>query len=136
MWSFNIRDWIILFVCALWVVVCSYAQTPIIGVDIGTEHFYSRQLNGTNPGLYIMYKDWVVGDYYNSYKKNTTWVGYNLHTDDPLSLIVGGATGYYKKCPMCTTQITPMIVPTYKFGNGIRLSIPNLQGIHLSYEWK
>ena len=56
MWSFNIRDWIILFVCALWVVVCSYAQTPIIGVDIGTEHFYSRQLNGTNPGYTLCIK--------------------------------------------------------------------------------
>lgn len=90
-----------------------------IGAHLASYHDRGNY-NNNNPGLYVRYNDFVVGSYYNSMKKQSTYFGYNFEINTPglplvdsVGILVGGVTGYLKE-----TQIvgfTPMFIPSAKF---------------------
>ena len=110
-----------------------------IGMDVGTRHFFTRSLNEFNPGVYVDYKGVIVGTYYNSYNKQSFFAAkdFNWHNVD---VSVGVVSGYQNRCiTFCKGALAPMILPSFtgKLGdsnNAVRLSLPNFQGIHLSFE--
>lgn len=121
----------------------------VIGLHLGSYHD-AGNFNNVNPGIYVRKNNFVVGDYYNSEKRNSFYFGYLLEAKTPkvplldsVAVIVGGITGYRKD-----TQIagfTPMFIPSAKFlvtdDFGFRLAfIPRISDLnpanvyHLSVE--
>lgn len=82
----------------------------IIGIHMATAHVDAdRPMNDTNPGIYVQAtNNIVVGTYYNSIKRQTTYVGYTYSTKY-VDFTTGVATGYNK-------SVIPMFVPSTKFG--------------------
>ena len=116
--------------CALALsLLSSLAHAQTIGAHLGTAH-WQPGLNNTNPGIYYVSENGItVGGYYNSYRKPTFYAGLTIQEGNfGLSLV--GATGYKERTGW---TITPILSPSYKLGY-VRLSLPNLQGVHLSVE--
>lgn len=82
----------------------------IIGIHLATAHIdATKPLNDYNPGIYVQTtNNIVVGTYYNSIKRQSTYVGYN-YSIGPIDVVVGGTTGYYK-------DVLPMVMPSTKLG--------------------
>jgi hypothetical protein len=100
-------------------------------------HFiHSSGLNGVNPGVYYTgVNQWTIGTYLNSYKKETVYVARMWETDSKMfALSAGLATGYAGVCRAVCNALTPIIAPSMKLGP-VRLTVPNLQGVHLSLEY-
>jgi hypothetical protein len=102
--------------------------------------------NGVNPGLYALWPNGAaLGAYHNSYRRNSTYVGWLWQIDraNRFGVLLGGATGYGS-----TTErmpIAPLVVPSVRWepsrGMYARLSFfPDprkgaVQVLHLSFEW-
>lgn len=105
----------------------------IIGIHLATAHIdASKQLNDVNPGVYVQTtNNIVVGTYYNSLNKQSTYAGYVYKTPH-IDFVVGGVTGY-------STDILPMILPTAKLGPVRLMFLPKISVtgsniLHLSIE--
>lgn len=119
----------LVFLCAVLVNVC-HAQ---VGVHVYTAHFTAHELQNVNVGAYyIAPNGTTVGIYRNSYDRPSAYAGYTWQAGR-WGMMVGAATGYNGVCPRVCKTITPMLVPSVKVGL-FRLSIPNLQGVHVSVE--
>lgn len=123
-----------------------------------TPHFKDESSNGdkyvtVTPGIGVKLDNGIVGGVYrNSFKNPSIYLGYQ-HEWDNWGLMGGIATGYRKngKWVECNpqpcadgrayreirgdTKLTFMIAPSYKYG-ALRVSSPNLAGIHFSLEYK
>lgn len=100
------------------------AQTvSVLGMDIGpasdsvgvhtvSTHFRDGP-NNYNFGAFARYKGIELGDYYNSARKNTFYVGYMIENKTlPLNpaLLVGGVTGYkHGVMPFATVSVSKAI---------------------------
>lgn len=110
--------------------VCLYGQAEevepskekdlSIGVHMRSYHD-AGHFNNNNHGLYIRKDNFVVGDYYNSIKKNSFYFGYILEVKTPnvplvdsVGIMVGIITGYNKRSHI-VGNFSPMIVPSVKF---------------------
>ncbi len=120
---------------ALGAATATSAFAGTLGFHIGSWHDRGG-LNNVNPGIY--YKtdgNFVVGTYRNSFKVQSSYLGYVID-EGPFALIVGGVTGYDN------ALISPLVVPSVSY-RGVRVSVaPKFQGVneitcvHLSYEFK
>lgn len=97
----------------------AFAQT--VGVHLVSTHG-DDGYNNTNPGIYVRFDNgFTVGSYLNSYKRQSTYVGYTLeHRAETLSaaVTVGAVTGYRK-------AVMPLLVPSvaYHIGpNAVRVA--------------
>lgn len=96
------------------------------GAHLLSFHKPGSHMETVTPGLYALHSSGVtLGAYRNSEGKFSTYAGYSTEY-----LTVGLVTGYNRR------PVLPMLVPSYKFSNGYRISlIPNPFGpsaIHLS----
>lgn len=122
----------IIFVCVL-ILWSGLAHSQTIGVHVYTAHAFNQHLQNVNPGLYYRTNEgWEVGAYRNSYDRPSIYVGKQFEIG-PVSVLVGLATGYKGQCPIGCYALTPAVVPSVKW-KALRLSAPNLQGIHISLE--
>lgn len=87
----------------------------ILGLHLYTAHVRS-DLNNVNPGVYAECDRVVLGTYYNSVKKNSTYVGYRWNVTDRISFMAVGVTGY-------SELVRLGIVPSYKFDSGVRVNL-------------
>lgn len=119
------------------------AKADTIGVHAGTYHFNRNyNYNEVNPGVYYQFDSGLIlGTYKNSYSRTTVYAGLTAETDDgrfAISGIIG--TGYKGMCPRFCNALTPAIVPSMRIGlaqgAALRLSLPNLQGVHASLEYR
>jgi hypothetical protein len=108
----------------------------VIGLHVASAHIPQGNENNFNPGIYArMPSGLTVGTYYNSVRRQSFYAGYTYDLFGPVSVTVGGVTGYNKFGP-----VAPMVVPSLSLG-AVRFSvIPPVAGIpsvvHLSLEHK
>jgi hypothetical protein len=105
-----------------------------IGLHLGTYHFdASKGYNDFNPGAYVVCDGWTSGAYRNSERKPSVYAG-KTFAFSGFDVTIGAVTGYRR------AALTPMLVPSHKFENGVRLSLllpaeKGGGGVHLSWEF-
>lgn len=117
-----------------------------VGVHIGSHHWPTNEWNNRNPGVYVIGRyngpgilagEYAVGTFYNSERKQSTYIVRNFSVLDHLDLSVGLISGY-KRAP-----IIPMVSPSVRLaldrGYIMRISaIPKVGSMpwvaHLSLE--
>ena len=119
---------ILLGFCAFCLTHKAEAQT--YGLHLISVHKPGAHMNTVTPGAYVLFDSGVtLGAYRNSESKFSTYAGYTMGENWQLTL--GAVTGYNR-------PLLPMLVPSYRFQNGLRVSlIPNPFGqsaLHLSLE--
>ena len=107
-----------------------------IGIHLGSYHINNQtgqELNGISPGVYVELNNGiVVGDYYNSLKRNSVYSGYKLEGLYNTSVIVGAITGYADKPVLA-------VIPSVTWGP-VRLSyipkvsLTKVHTFHISIE--
>lgn len=75
------------------------AAITALGFSLGSYHFATNNhFNQTNPGVIVDVGPVVVGTYYNSYYKNSTFVAYDYNLAEgrygEVGILVGAITGY------------------------------------------
>ena len=119
----------------------------IIGANLLTYHTSQNNvLRDVNPGAYISYHGFAVGEYLNSYSKPSWWAGYqfDMLTIGPATagVMVGAITGYRNRTVLGNTPVVPLIYPNVRFtlpdGFGARIGVmPGTPAaVHLSVEWR
>lgn len=99
-----------------------------VGLHLGSQHFAplpnQPEFNNRNPGLYVLFDNRVaVGTFYNSLRRQSAYVGYNvpLATYGPIKfgILVGGITGY----PLA--KVAPLVLPSARFAlaHNVRLRV-------------
>jgi len=109
------------------------ATALVLGVHLLSFHADPHQETIT-PGVYAIAPSGVtLGFYRNSERGRSTYLGWSLQGQH-WAVTVGAVTGY-RRAP-----VLPIFVPSYRFDNGIRLSVvPNPWGasaLHLSKEFR
>lgn len=87
-----------------------HADTPTVGVHVGSHHFPARDFTNFNPGLYARWGNGLtVGALRNSERRFSAYAG---HTSEwgPFTLTVGVITGYRR------SDVLPLVVPTVRVG--------------------
>lgn len=107
------------------------AGTWTTGVHALSFHAHGGY-EAVTPGLYARSPDgWTFGAYRNSQRGSSAYFGHTWERNG-FALTLGAVTGYAR------ADVLPMVVPSYRFKSGIRLSlIPNPFGasaLHLSFE--
>jgi hypothetical protein len=124
-----------LILTVIFVLLTGCCNAATFGLHLGTYHFERQyNFNEFNPGVYVEHNKIVTGAYLNSLQKVSIYSGYKLEISK-IDVILGAVTGY--------GGIKPMVVPSYKFDNGVRVSlIPKSPGVknssggfHVSYEF-
>lgn len=86
------------------------ADTPTIGVHVGSHHFPARDFTNVNPGLYARWGNGLtLGALRNSERRLSLYAG---HTSDwgPLTITAGVITGYRR------ANALPLLVPSVRVG--------------------
>lgn len=104
-----------------------------LGVHAISLHKRGSGLQTVTPGVYAIHSSGLtLGAFRNSYARPSVYVAYSL-TSGPWGLTMGAVTGYPR------ARVLPMFAPSYKFDNGLRVSvIPSPFGnsaIHFSKEF-
>lgn len=105
-------------------------QDITVGIHMFSYHD-KPGYNNTNPGLYLKYRHWTVGTYFNSLKKNSTYFGYNFEYPlkdrfvDSLDLTLGVITGYQKK--IGNLNVSALVVPS------VRIDVAQKTSIRITY---
>lgn len=107
---------------------CGYpapSQAQTMGLHMFSVHAHkydaigATNWNNNNPGAYIKWDNGVVvGTYYNSIRKQSSYVGYTIPLSDNIDVVVGAVTGYYGAVPSGTygtKKVLPMVVPSVHF---------------------
>lgn len=120
-------------------------ESFIIGLHLYTQHI-DKGLNNYNPGIYISEQvkpqrcNLAAGTYYNSYKKQSAWVGCTFTNDEKpgFRLTVGAVTGYKGGIkPLFMPQYVAEISKDYSFVASILPSAKaGLGGVHFTIEKK
>ena len=102
-----------------------------VGLHLVSAHS-TENYNNENLGGYVKVDNIVVGSYYNSIRRQSSYAAYIWHIG-PVDLTTGLITGY-------KPEAVPLIAPSVAYG-GVRLTvIPQINGVtkvtvmHLSVE--
>jgi hypothetical protein len=112
----------------------SFLSEMSYGAHLVSFHKPGSHMETVTPGAYVLHipTGATLGAYRNSEGKLSAYAGVTLERG-PWQLTVGAVTGYNKRA------VLPMLAPSYKFDNGMRVSlIPNPFGhsaIHVSKEF-
>lgn len=126
-----------------------FVEVESVGLHLASHHWPDKGENNTNPGGFVKFRigdvsGFVIGDYYNSRRKNTFYVGkdWEIASQGKFSESVQTAigTGYVRK-------ITPIVAFSLAYSvtekSSVRLSyIPYVKKmnevsvLHLSVEYK
>ena len=118
----------------------AHAEIDAVGLHLYSNHNPSREENNDlNVGGYVHTSGgYIVGAFWNSYKRTAVYAGWRSPEWHRLSFSVAGVTGYF-------SPVTPIFIPHWRFletqygsfslsGSPVRLEEKGQAILHLSFE--